>query len=655
LARTLQIGKQNKIMYLSEFIIVNYRSCRSLHIKLDNDYPNVLIGINDCGKSSVLQAIGLLLMAKPKFYFANEDKKKNDISNTPLSEKEFADFLDFHKLPHLPYQPKESVFIGKFIIESTDINLNNEEGLSNHLRWVIENSIDGSLWLARVFDGEKQSFSSFLLTQDKDEPLNLHKQSATALNKIKKDLEITNDEIENANKVGRFKNIELIRAIYKRFPLKSIWAEYTTDKNFWLEYRYLDWNITLDELNQFANDVVSQNIISQIDLASRFAKRQASKAQLLINQELTKLASFLKADLHNIKAIQANVNFQVNSLITDIMIDKENSDGAIHLDSQGDGVKRQLWFALLKWKALNTIQDGVTDTKFIWCFDEPETHLYPKAQREFFEIIKTVSVTNVQSLISTHSTVFIDRAKLKNINKVDLTGGYTIFSKCDDVDDIYRSLQIKNSDFLFYDKFLVVEGDTEQAIIPFLYELKFGKTLNTSNVQIINLGGKSKRQENQKILKSIIEGFRKETSSKIVYIFDNDALADLTDFEIKGMNCVFVGKQDIEDSIESSVWLSLITEQTNGQLPIEIQEIEQIKNDIPVATATPNQKLQSNQKFYEQLKRLINRKAVENNLLEFQHSLPTKGLDSGKLITKHITCMEQVSPKIQVAFEQLGS
>ncbi len=642
-------------MYLSEFIIVNYRSCRSLHIKLDNDYPNVLIGINDCGKSSVLQAIGLLLMAKPKFYFANEDKKKNDISNTPLSEKEFADFLDFHKLPHLPYQPKESVFIGKFIIESTDINLNNEEGLSNHLRWVIENSIDGSLWLARVFDGEKQSFSSFLLTQDKDEPLNLHKQSATALNKIKKDLEITNDEIENANKVGRFKNIELIRAIYKRFPLKSIWAEYTTDKNFWLEYRYLDWNITLDELNQFANDVVSQNIISQIDLASRFAKRQASKAQLLINQELTKLASFLKADLHNIKAIQANVNFQVNSLITDIMIDKENSDGAIHLDSQGDGVKRQLWFALLKWKALNTIQDGVTDTKFIWCFDEPETHLYPKAQREFFEIIKTVSVTNVQSLISTHSTVFIDRAKLKNINKVDLTGGYTIFSKCDDVDDIYRSLQIKNSDFLFYDKFLVVEGDTEQAIIPFLYELKFGKTLNTSNVQIINLGGKSKRQENQKILKSIIEGFRKETSSKIVYIFDNDALADLTDFEIKGMNCVFVGKQDIEDSIESSVWLSLITEQTNGQLPIEIQEIEQIKNDIPVATATPNQKLQSNQKFYEQLKRLINRKAVENNLLEFQHSLPTKGLDSGKLITKHITCMEQVSPKIQVAFEQLGS
>lgn len=320
-------------MYLSELIIANYRSCKSVHVKLDNDYPNVLIGINDCGKSSVLQAIGLLLTAKPKFYFANEDKKKNDISNTPLSEKEFLDLLDCHKLPILPYQSKESVVIGKFVLESTDVNPNNEESLSLHLRWVIENSIDNSLWLARIFDAERQNISTYLLTQDKDEPLNLPKQSAANLNKIKKELEITNDEIENANRVGRFKNIELIRAIYKRFSLKPIWTEYTTDKNFWVEYRYLDWNITLEELNQFANDVVSHNISDQINLASRFAKRQASKAQLLINQELTKLASFLKADLYNIKAIQANVNFQVNSLITDIMIDKENSDGAIHLES----------------------------------------------------------------------------------------------------------------------------------------------------------------------------------------------------------------------------------------------------------------------------------------------------------------------------------
>lgn len=225
------------------------------------------------------------------------------------------------------------------------------------------------------------------------------------------------------------------------------------DKKFWFEYRYLDWNFTLEQFNVFANDVVNQKINNEIESASQFARGEASKAQDIVNKELGLLATSLKSDLHNIKSIQANISFQVNSSITDLLIEKENSDGAVHLDSQGDGVKRQLWFALIKWSALNSIEEGVTDTKFIWCFDEPETHLYPKAQREFFEIIKGVSLTNIQSVISTHSTVFIDRSKLKSINKVDLTGGYTEFSKCSTVDDIYQSLQIKNSDFLFYDRF----------------------------------------------------------------------------------------------------------------------------------------------------------------------------------------------------------
>ena len=72
-------------MYLSDLVVINYRSCRKVHIKLEHDYPNVLIGINDCGKSTVLQAMGLLLNPKAKFNFVSEDKKKSDISNTPLA------------------------------------------------------------------------------------------------------------------------------------------------------------------------------------------------------------------------------------------------------------------------------------------------------------------------------------------------------------------------------------------------------------------------------------------------------------------------------------------------------------------------------------------------------------------------------------------
>jgi predicted ATP-dependent endonuclease of OLD family len=627
-------------MYLSDLVIINYRSCRNVHLTLDHDYPNVLIGINDCGKSTILQAIGLLLNPKAKFNFVSEDKKKSDISNTPISEQELNDFLNELNLSTFQYKQRQCLILGRLVIETSDINENNQNDLSNHLRWAISKSDNSSLWIAKQFDEETQTSTLYMLTPDTEEPKSVYNLKATQLNKMKTDLNISKDEIENINQAGRFTNIELIEAIYTRFDLLNQWVKYDFDKKFWLEYRYLDWSVTLEQLTQFANDVVNQKINNEIQTATTFAKEQATLAQTIVNTELGLLVNSLREDLQNITAIQANISFQVSSNITDLLIQKENSDGAVHLESQGDGVKRQLWFALIKWSAMKSIAEGDTQTKFIWCFDEPETHLYPKAQREFFEIIKSVSIKNVQSVISTHSTVFIDRVKLKNINKFDLNNGYSEFSKCSTVDDIYQSLQIKNSDFLFYDKFLIIEGDTEQVLIPHLYELKYEKTLLADNIQVINLGGKDKRVENRRILESIINGFRKETSGKIIYFLDKDAIADFTPTELERMQTTaFFGRQDLEDAIASDVWRNIILTLTDARLDISVEEINLIKDEIPLATAENN--LNHNQKFYYRLRYFVDRKAEEAGL-EVKQILPTKGSESGKLLCNHITNINQV-------------
>lgn len=75
---------------------------------------------------------------------------------------------------------------------------------------------------------------------------------------------------------------------------------------------------------------------------------------------------------------------------------------------------------------------------------------------------------------------------------------------------------------------MIVEGDTEQWLIPFLFQLAHGKSLLADNIQIINLGRKDKRVENRRVLEAIIEDFRKETSGKIVYFLDRDAITDFT-------------------------------------------------------------------------------------------------------------------------------
>ena len=48
-------------MILAKLQLINYKSCKNLLIELEKDNPNILIGINDSGKSTILTAIGLLL------------------------------------------------------------------------------------------------------------------------------------------------------------------------------------------------------------------------------------------------------------------------------------------------------------------------------------------------------------------------------------------------------------------------------------------------------------------------------------------------------------------------------------------------------------------------------------------------------------------
>ena len=49
----------------------------------------------------------------------------------------------------------------------------------------------------------------------------------------------------------------------------------------------------------------------------------------------------------------------MKEIVTDILINKLKSDKDIHLDLQGEGVKRQIWFALIKSGALVSISSGI--------------------------------------------------------------------------------------------------------------------------------------------------------------------------------------------------------------------------------------------------------------------------------------------------------
>lgn len=641
-------------MWLQQLLTINYKSCNNINLPLSKDDPNILIGINDCGKSSILKAIGLLL-GKPAFSFPSDDKKKSDLSNLRIEPTDLASLLSSLGLPQINYTKNQTIIIGKLILEDEDNEADKISTYSSHLQWIIDNLTTEEVWVMRVFDEINQSVEDFILTKDvieNSEPIQLYNETSKNLQeRAYKTMKLSKQDIENENKPGRYKNVEYVNAIYKRLSLVDVWVDYSIkdEKNIFPEYSYLDWNVSMEQLQQVAKSAISTKINSYTDNAIRFARRQSQKAQSIVDQELDNFTKQFAVDLPNIHSFKSNIVFSLESKLTDILINKNNTHGDIHLDSQGDGIKRQIWFALIKWSALNSLAATVTSKKFIWCFDEPETHLYPKAQRDFFQIIKQVSFKNIQTVISTHSTVFIDRSDFTKISKFELDSGYSKYSSCTSTSDIYEALQIRNSDFLFYDKFLIVEGDTEEILIPHLFKLHSSDNLNSKGIQLINLGGKDKRKQNKQLLRDLLKDFNKDNEN-IIYIFDNDVTHELTSKELSEIKYYSVGIQDIEDSIESEVWVKIVNDKfTTHGLTITLDEINAIKAAIPNSS-----KVNNSQKFYPKLKSFLKQKIGKAESYHIvDDNLPDKGKNSGNLLASYIDNLSKISTNITSAFKEL--
>lgn len=645
-------------MHLNKLIIINYRSCQKVQIEFDNNAPNILIGINDSGKSSILKAAELLFTDKPVFSFIKDNSAKNDLSNTILPNEELQAITEENNLPNFSYDGRQCLVIAKLGIAENELTPEFLQTLSATARWSLESHDSNFLWLAKIFDTNNNSIKSYVVLNDFDTGegsyLAAHALTSTQLTKLVADLAIPSELLKNENNAGPLSNIEKIRAIYQVRQPTPVWQEFKfekADKNLLPTFRYLDWNCSLDEIKSLAADVMSGLVEEHLTPLKAQARETAQIVTEGINEKLEEIQTIIGADFPNITAIKTKVYIDLKESITDIVINKANADGDIHLDAQGEGIKRQIWFAMIKAAAITANELEHNHNKFIWAFDEPETHLYPTAQRQLFEIMRNISSGNVQTILSTHSTIFIDRTKLSAITGVIQDGnGYTELYGIDDIDAIYESLEIRNSDFLFFNKFLVIEGDTEAYLIPKLYKIWRGHLPEEDNVQIINIKGKDKWLEAKQILENIFRNFKKDVNN-LVFLFDNDASYKIGGDAITE-NMFFVGTQDIEDSICSNVWVNICNEKlAQWELSISIEDIDELKKSIPDDRFANN-----NEKFYPKLQKVLKDKVRERIQNPITYNiLSDKGSDSGEMILRYIENTGMINQRIIDAFNRLNN
>lgn len=191
----------------------------------------------------------------------------------------------------------------------------------------------------------------------------------------------------------------------------------------------------------------------------------------------------------------------------EIYIDDGSKD---RIDNKGDGLKRSLTFALLQTYveqrdrvAQAQLEDDVevpARRPLLFLFEEPELYLHPRSQKVLFATLSRISENN-QVVVTTHSPLFFApgaTASFVRIAKVNSEPKpearlYPVDVALDpDNAEVFRLARFENADAAFFSRRVVLfEGESDDA-----YCKHVAKTLNpnwcfdTHSVSMVRVSGK---------------------------------------------------------------------------------------------------------------------------------------------------------------------
>lgn len=203
-----------------------------------------------------------------------------------------------------------------------------------------------------------------------------------------------------------------------------------------------------------------------------------------------RLETLLREQMHN-----QNVKLGFNDLQIDpidgVAFNVELSDDKadnVPIGNRGAGTQNNLIIALFR-----LIAEGNVDAPLILAMEEPENSLHPKAQRQLLSVIQQLSA-KTQVIVTTHSPVFIDRARYENNILMTRTATGNSVAKTFKVEmlkEVREDLGIRASDALLKgggNCALLVEGRTEEDGFPTLMEM-CGMSEFELGIAIINMDG----------------------------------------------------------------------------------------------------------------------------------------------------------------------
>lgn len=463
-------------MILKKWSVRNYKSIENGQ-SVDFSQINVLVGENNTGKSSVIDAIYDYIEAFPVGNGIEQEWVQKRITR-----EEGANKLAFGFTFELDNNEREEFFNG--LIEADLVSGRVSE------RWdddafrtvrhelVLEPSFDsvglveGESNVYSKFRGEEVTLREGGLDEDDADYLDFNKLDNIEMSSRGKGwaelLKIINESLNSYQFVDAFRRPENLRDAVE--------------------------NIELSE----RGDNLSQVLLTLVaDNDNRFGEITDTYAEVM--RGIDKVKSPLRGNK------------------TTVEIKEEVFDGTFDLSEISAGSKEIL--------TLITQIVLASDSSDMVLIEEPELHLHPGAQRKIFNLIQEQLADGPQVVLSTHSSVFVDHDRADNIISVKRESKTQLSQPSEDeISADLKELGYRYSGMLQSDAVVIVEGTTDKTILRTMAD-KYGFNLKENRVGLCDMENSVNLVNHSRSLVKIFSVF----SIPYLFICDSDISEHLDD------------------------------------------------------------------------------------------------------------------------------
>lgn len=486
-------------MFLRSLDIKNYRSLEHVELERLGKF-NVLIGRNNAGKSSVINALALL----------NDSLKGGAVEwHKVLTARDKNRSLEF-RLEFEPSSKDRRDFISIMANALTDKRKDEiyNSPLARQIEcFFIRSEAEEKIWLHEVrLRLENNQWATILkigtVKQDDRrtyEIINLC-QAANSINGIIGAV-LTDFQTVTWKTSTSFNSSALSRNLSNLDPA-TVWIVRTPWRYLSKAFFFNPFRHSQESMSVTGGDQLSQNGSNLAQVLHTIHNNNRPR--------FYEIEKFLHAALPNIGMLQTPINPKNGE--TEIAILNESAGYDVRLHEMGGGVEQLLMIATVLL---------TTDDESTLFLEEPESHLHAGAQRF---LIERLLDGERQIFVTTHSPTFINIPRDRSLYQVRLNENRTAISLYDDsnsLDAVLEDIGSRNSDVLLSDAVLFVEGPGDRRVFE-IWSEKLNLSLEEQNVTVVPMGGGSDSTRSTRVRSDVLEGISQKAPVPHLFVLDRD-------------------------------------------------------------------------------------------------------------------------------------